>query len=661
MAIIPPHIVDDIMQNSLIEEVIGEFVQLKKSGANLKGLSPFTDEKTPSFVVSPAKQIFKCFSSGKGGTVVSFLMEKEHYSYPEALRWLAEKYGIQIPEDKPKTAQEIAEISERESLYIINDFAKEHFKNNLHKNDEGRDIAHTYLIERGYTNETIKKFELGYSINEKDYFTSIALKKGYKLNYLEKTGISKIKDKKNFDFFRGRIMFPIHSVSGRILGFGGRTLFTNKKIAKYFNSPESIIYNKSEILYGLYFSKSDIIKQDNCLLCEGYTDVISMYQSGIKNVVSSSGTSLTKEQIRLIKRYTNNITILYDGDNAGIKASFRGIDLILEEGLNVKVVLFPKGEDPDSYSKNISSEELQEYIKENQQDFISFKANILLETEKKDPLKKASLIKDLANSVALIPDQITRNVFIPELARRFNITEDVIWEEVNKSRNQTTNKTKFNRRFQPNSNFNNPVKKESEENNYIANSNIKDPEYFNEHDLIRILVLYGPMNLNFENIDDRKEKTTIEISVAEYICNSINEDELKFDNKTFSKMYKLVNNSLKENTFLKLSFFKNQSDQKIVQFISEVELNKHELSENWINKKNIFTNSEKDKLKQAVIGSVYSFKSSKVEKRIKAIQEKITQLDSTKNSELIELLSEQVALEEIKKTISNHLGRIIIH
>ncbi|MEJ6777477.1 MAG: DNA primase [Crocinitomicaceae bacterium] len=685
MAIIPPHIVDDIMQNSRIEEVIGEFVQLKRAGSNLKGLSPFTDEKTPSFVVSPAKQIFKCFSTGKGGTVVSFLMEKEHYSYPEALRWLAEKYGIQLPEDKPATAEELAAISERESLHIINEFAKDHFKNNLHKSDEGKKIALSYLVERGFRPDIIEKFQLGYSINKSDTFTSTALEKGYKLEYLEKVGVSKVKDNRSFDFFRGRVMFPIHSVTGRILGFGGRTLFTDKKIAKYFNSPESIIYNKSEILYGLHFSKSDIIKYDNCFLCEGYTDVISMYQAGIKNVVSSSGTSLTREQIRLVKRYTKNITILYDGDAAGIKASFRGIDLILEEGLNVKVVLFPEGEDPDSYSKAVSSSDLEDYINKNQQDFISFKAGILLETEENDPIKKATLIKDLAHSVSLIPDQITRNVFIPELAKRFNIKEEVIWNEVTKYRNEAATKEQKEARRRQNSHSN--TQSYSSQNNSASIDNrgsfdakfdpySHEPSPFkdtpdlpieilddhNEHDLMRILVLYGPMAINLEQIGEKGEKTLLETSVTEYICSSLDEDELSFDNPAFASMYQFINDSLEENTFLKPDFFKSQLDQKIVKFVSEIEMNKHELSHNWITKHSIFTNSEQDKLKEAVLGSIYSFKSSKVEKRIKEIQKNLIKLGPEITSEeLMELLSEQVALEQIKKAISVQLGRIIIH
>jgi DNA primase len=437
MSKIPSHTIDEIIQTARIEEVIGEFVSLKRAGSNLKGLSPFTDEKTPSFVVSPAKQIFKCFSTGKGGSVVTFLMEKEHFSYPEALRWLADKYNVQIPEETAPTADELAAKSERDSLYIINEFAKNHFMQNLHESEEGKAIGITYFEERGFRKDIIERFQLGYSINVSDDFTKAAIAKGYKLEYLQNVGLVKTKDDRNFDFFRGRVMFPIHSISGRVLGFGGRTLFTDKKIAKYFNSPESIIYNKSEILYGLFFAKGDIVKYDECLLCEGYTDVISMHQSGIQNVVSSSGTSLTKEQIKLVKRYTQNLTILYDGDAAGIKASFRGIDLILEEGMNVKVVLFPDGEDPDSFAKKTSTTELETFIKSHKQDFITFKASILLKDGEVDPLKKSELIREIVHSVSLIPDQITRSVYVREIAKQFDISETIISNELMRLRKNT--------------------------------------------------------------------------------------------------------------------------------------------------------------------------------------------------------------------------------
>ena len=662
MAIIPQHIVDDIMQTSRIEEVIGEFVQLKRSGSNLKGLSPFTDEKTPSFVVSPAKQIFKCFSSGKGGTVVSFLMEKEHYSYPESLRWLADKYGIPIPEDKPATPEELAAISERESLHIINEFARDHFCENLYKNEEGIKIGKTYFTERGFQADIIEKFQLGYCINKSDEFTKAALAKGYKTEYLEKVGLSKSKNDKHFDFFRGRVIFPIHSISGRILGFGGRTLFTEKKIAKYFNSPESIIYNKSEILYGLYFAKGDIIKYDNCFLCEGYTDVISMYQCGIQNVVSSSGTSLTKEQIRLVKRYTKNITILYDGDAAGIKASFRGIDLILEEGMNVKVVLFPDGEDPDSYAKSVSKLELEAYIKESMQDFISFKADTLVESGEKDPIKHAALIKEIIHSVSLIPDQITRNVYMQSIAERFEINEQVLSTELIRLRTDIRNKQLKSAERRESQNQNVPVNTVKHTTSLETRATQKnDTIDHNEYDLMRILVLYGSLPIVTEQINENGVQEKVETHVTDLICHELNIDELVFDRPVFNKMHQLIADSLAENILLKTSYFKRQEDQEIVQFVTEIELNKHELSNNWISKHKIFTNTEKDKLQHAVMGSIYSFKSSKVEKRISEIQTVLTDRGSDlEDQQLNDLLSEQVALEQVKKTISENLGRIVI-
>ena len=668
MAKIPPHIIDDIMQTARIEEVIGEFINLKRAGSNLKGLSPFTDEKTPSFVVSPAKQIFKCFSTGKGGTVVTFLMEKEHYSYPEALKWLADKYGIQLPEERPATPEELAEISERESLHIINEFARDHFVNNLHNVDEGKKIGLSYFIERGFRPEIVEKFQLGYCLNKSDDFTKTALDKGYKLEYLEKVGLTKTKDDRKFDFFRGRVIFPIHSVSGRVLGFGARTLLNDKKVAKYFNSPESVIYNKSQILYGLHFAKGDIIKYDNCFLCEGYTDVISMYQAGIQNVVSSSGTSLTREQIRLIKRYTQNITILYDGDAAGIKASFRGIDLILEEGLNVKVVLFPEGEDPDSFAKKSSTSELEEYIKEHQQDFISFKVDVLLETEGEDPIKRAQLIKDISHSVALIPDQITRNVFVPEVAKRFNIKEEVIWSEVSKQRNDAVTKQhqeSLRRR---------PVSQQPEEDPYAHEPNPmeigqsvegqkpkEEIRSHTEYDLMRILVMHGPLEIVIEQLNDKGKKEEIKTSVTELICHELDTDELTFKDPVFNKMHQMISSSLSENTFLKPEYFLQLDDQEIVKFVTEIQMSNHEISGNWVAKHKIFTNSERDKIKPAAYSSIFAFKAGRIEDRIQEIRGILKEKGSEiGDNELMDLLAEQVSLEKIKIAISEKMGRIVL-
>lgn len=654
---IPPHIVEDIMQTARIEEVIGEFVSLKKKGANYMGLSPFTDEKTPSFSVSPSKQIFKCFSTGKGGTVVSFLMEKEHYTYPEALRWLADKYGIVLPQEKAPTAEELAMVSERESLFIINDFARNHFVENLHETDEGKAIGLTYFEERGFRPDIVKKFELGYGLNVSDDFTKAALAKNYKLQYLETVGLTKSKDDRQFDFFRGRVMFPIHSISGRILGFGGRTLITDKKVAKYFNSPESPIYHKSDILYGLYFAKNDIIKYDNCFLCEGYTDVISMYQSGIQNVVSSSGTSLTREQIKLIRRYTQNITILYDGDNAGIKASFRGIDLILEEGMSVKVVLFPEGEDPDSFAKKNSTTVLEEYLKETAQDFVSFKSEILLKDSGNDPLKKAELIREVVSSVGLIPDTIIRSVYAKEIAEKFDISEEIVISEIAKTRSKTIEKQHQEAvRAIPVEPLVDFEKKSTPE---VLSPKV-DRFDSAEFTLIRTLIKYGVYAIEVPSQNDEGQDVKIETSIAELICYELEKDELTFDYPLFNRIHQIFTAGLAENTFYKPSYFLNNEDQELVRFVSEIETIEHELSPKWFEKHKIVTQGEKERLPFLTMSSIYAFKSYKIEKRIKEIQVELGTIDWNNSDIMTDLISEQIQLEQVKKALSLKLGRIIL-
>ena len=655
MSKIPSYTIDEIIQTARIEEVIGEFVSLKRAGSNLKGLSPFTDEKTASFVVSPAKQIFKCFSTGKGGSVVTFLMEKEHFSYPEALRWLADKYNVQIPEETAPTADELAAKSERDSLYIINEFAKNHFMQNLHESEEGKAIGITYFEERGFRKDIIERFQLGYSINVSDDFTKAAIAKGYKLEYLQNVGLVKTKDDRHFDFFRGRVMFPIHSISGRVLGFGGRTLFTDKKIAKYFNSPESIIYNKSEILYGLFFAKGDIVKYDECLLCEGYTDVISMHQSGIQNVVSSSGTSLTKEQVKLVKRYTQNLTILYDGDAAGIKASFRGIDLILEEGMNVKVVLFPDGEDPDSFAKKTSTTELETFIKTHKQDFITFKASILLKEGETDPLKKSELIKEIVHSVSLIPDQITRSVYVQEIARQFDISEAIISNELMRLR-----KNVIAKQIQEPELREVPLPQNTksvdltETTELIQNEN--ESNFLFEKELIRLLLKYGIREVHIPNaVDSEKSKT----SVIEFIHEELIKDELSFDFPLFAKIFSQFVEGLNENTLYSSSYFLRHEDQEIVSFVSDVESNEQELSNNWVNKHNIFTRLESDDLYSTVIFSVYNFKYNKVDLHLKQLKRRLIK-ETFEDDDLLLLLSEQMAYERVKKAFSEKLGRIIL-
>ena len=649
MSKIPPHIIDEIMQTSRIEDVIGSFVNLKRAGSSLKGLSPFTDEKTPSFVVSPAKQIFKCFSTGKGGTVVSFLMEKEHFSYPEALKWLANKYNIAIPEDRESTAEELAIMNERDSLYIINDFARSHFLKQMHESDEGKAIGLSYFEERGFRKDIIEKFQLGYCLNKGDDFTKAALEKGYKLEYLEKVGLVKSKDDRHFDFFRGRVMFPIHSVSGRVLGFGGRTLITDKKIAKYFNSPESLIYNKSEILYGLYFAKGDIIKYDNCFLCEGYTDVISLHQAGLVNVVASSGTSLTKDQIKLIRRYTQNITILYDGDSAGIKASFRGIDLILEEGMNVKVVLFPDGEDPDSFAKKSSTSELETYIKEHTQDFISFKADILLGESSNDPLKKAELIKDIVHSVSLIPNSITRSVYVQKIATVFGIEESVVSNELLRLRRSVISK-----QLDAPELLDIPVEKESSTTSQSTLTSENIQLDFHEFEVLRLMLKYGTLEI-VSKVGDEEIAT----SVIEFICQEITRDELSFQNELYSKIFSVFLDGLAENTLYTSSYFKRFENQEIVSFVSDIESNEYEISAMWLSKYKIEIRTELDQLYESVVEAIYHFKTKIIDQKIKEIQAELAKNETLSDEEMLFLLAEQMNYERVKKVFADKLGRII--
>ena len=660
MARILPITIDEIMQASRIEEVIGEFVQLKKAGSSLKGLSPFTDEKTPSFVVSPSKQIFKCFSTGKGGSVVTFLMEKEHYSYPEALKWLASKYNIILPEEEEPTAEELAKSTERDSLFIINDFAKNHFNERMLQSEEGKSIGLSYFIERGFRIDIIEKFQLGYSIDKSTDFTDSALKKGFKLEYLEKIGLVKSKENKQFDFFRGRVMFPIHSITGRVLGFGGRTLLADKKIAKYFNSPESIIYNKSDILYGLYFAKGDIVKYDNCYLVEGYTDVISMHQAGVTNVVSSSGTSLTQGQIKLIRRYTKNVTILYDGDTAGIKASFRGIDLLLEEGLNVRVVLFPDGDDPDSYAKKAGPVLLQEYIKSNTKDFLTFKAEALLTGSENDPLNRSKLIHDIVFSISLIPDDIIRSVYVKEIASRFDIEQQIIQKELTKLRNNALPKSKETVK-QP---VNDTPTYESTSDIIEDKKNIIEQEIpqenYAEFDLIRILVRYGACALEIEQLNEQGAKIKNEVSVAELICHELHRDSLTFTTPTFNTIHQLISEGITKNILYKSSYLLRSENQDIVKLVSKIETDHYEVSPNWLIK-NIDTEYEIDNLKQAVTDSLYVFKTNKIEQRIKEIRTEIQALSDSENiNELEDLIIEQMNLEKVKIAFAEKLGRIII-
>ena len=490
--------IDRVFETARVEEVIGEFVQLKRAGSNFKGLSPFSEERSPSFMVSPVKQIWKDFSTGKGGNAVSFLMEHEHYSYPEAIRYLAKKYNIEL-EETEQTDEQKQQADERESMFLVSEFARDYFQRILLEDNEGKAIGLSYFKERGFTDETIKKFQLGYALNDWDAFSSEALNKGYNLKYLESTGLTIVKQDllapngtKQFDRFKGRVLFPIHSMSGRVLGFGGRILTNDKKAAKYLNSPDSDIYHKGNILYGIYYAKQTIAKEDNCYLVEGYTDVISFHQKGVENVVASSGTALTENQIRLINRLTKNITILFDGDAAGIRASIRGIDLILEQGMNVRVLSFPDGDDPDSFAKKVSEQELKEYLQNNSQDFINFKVSLLMKDAQNDPVKKAGLIRDIVVSISKIPDRIQREVYIQECSRIMDISESVLFSELaqldKKEKREASGKQTYDKPSEPVLTKTPQLEKVNELKKY-------------ELEIIKILLLYGKKEVDFVDFE----------------------------------------------------------------------------------------------------------------------------------------------------------------
>ena len=528
--------IDNVFETARVEEVIGDFVVLKKSGSNFKGLSPFSDERSPSFMVSPAKQLWKDFSSGKGGSVISFLMEHEHFSYPEAIKYLANKYGIEV-EETERSDEEKEQATQKENLFIVSDYAKDYFNRTLLNIEEGKAIGLSYFKERGFTSETIQKFSLGYSLDKWGAFTDTAIKKGYQLEFLEKTGLTIVKGEKQFDRFKGRVIFPILSMSGRTLGFGGRILTNDKKAAKYLNSPESDIYHKSDVLYGIYQAKQAIAKEDNCYLVEGYTDVLQFNQTGITNVVSSSGTALTPNQIRLISRLTNNVTVLYDGDEAGLRASIRGIDLILEQGMNVKICTFPEGEDPDSFAKKNTLESLKLYLDDNATDFINFKAALLVSQTKNDPIKRAETVREILVSISKIPDDIKKEVYIQECARIMNIDESILYNTL--AQILKKDKNDLQKRQQKKSTPFDVVSSEKQPLKQI------DPQFELEKKIIELLLMYGVLEAEFEEMSievNEKGKITysseiVKSKVFEKIYLDLQEDETEFANEDFKDLY----------------------------------------------------------------------------------------------------------------------------
>ncbi len=644
--------IDQVFDTARVEEVIGDFVQLKKSGSNFKGLSPFSEERTPSFMVSPVKQIWKDFSTGKGGTSVSFLMEHEHFTYPEAIKYLARKYNIEIEETVQSDSDKEA-AGERESMYLVSEFARTYYQNTLLKTDPGKAIGLSYFKERGFTDETIKNFQLGYSTDAWSGLTDTALKKGYKLKYLESTGLTIVKETKQFDRFKGRVMFPIHSMSGRVLGFGGRILAKNEKAAKYLNSPESEIYHKSKVLYGIYYAKQTIAKEDNCYLVEGYTDVIQFYQKGVKNVVSSSGTALTPDQIRLINRLTKNITVLFDGDPAGIRAALRGIDLILEQGMNVKICTFPEGEDPDSFAKQNTLEELQTYLKENAKDFIAYKASLLMEEAQNDPVAKANLIRDMVTSISKVSDNIQREIYVRECSRIMDISEDVLFStlaQIGKKAQNDANKL-YNQKqkaFEVVKSTAAPIK--------------VDIQYELEQKIIEILLLYGNRKEAFEDLilkENEKgalelEPVIHEVKVFEKIFLDLQEDEMQFTNANFKTLYYTIIDSLNQTEDFVIESFVNHLDPVLASDVTNILMNEERYNlHNW-EKNNIFPKQKEGSIAQLVSETILTLRCYLIDRKVDEIKQ-----DTQDEVDHRALLEDVLNYSNLKMLLSRKLSRVL--
>jgi DNA primase len=659
--------IDKIFEAARVEEVVADYVSLKKRGANLIGCCPFHNEKTPSFYVSPAKGIYKCFGCGKGGHAINFIMEHDKLTYPDALRYLAKKYNIEITEEE-QTPEQIQHNNDRESLLVVSSYAQKHFSENLYNTDEGKSIGLGYFKERGLREDIIQKFQLGYSINQRTAFTEIAIATGYKTEYLVKSGLTieyrnepeinpeesgteiKATETKYVDRFWGRVMFPIHNQSGRVIAFGGRTLRNDKKTSKYVNSPETEIYHKSDVLYGLYHSKVAIQKEKFCFLVEGYMDVIAMHQAGVENVVASSGTALTAGQIKLIQRFTNDIIISYDGDQAGINAALKGIDLLLEEGMNVKVLLFPDGDDPDSYSKKVSTQDLKDFIVNNAQNFISYKASILTKGTNNDPLKKAEAIKKIVESIALIPDAIYRSVYVKECGRIMDVDEQILLSELNKIRNKNFN----DKRNQPTPEYQGSaieeVVREEKREHTIA-----DAEY-QERDIIRLLINFGSHPISIDSEDEGGKPVQMEVTTAYLIIHELQSDNIVLENLLYNSMFNEFVQHVEKGIVPDTGYFISHENIALSSLTIDLISSPYTLS-NW-EEHGIYPTKEEDILKQSIYGAVYSLKSRKLEMMIHNIQKKLK--ENPPEEQLIPLLQTHQSLLEAYKAFNNLLGRIIV-
>ena len=657
--------VDRILQAARIEEVVGDFVHLKRRGTSLIGNCPFHNEKTPSFNVSVNKGIYKCFGCGKGGDSVRFIMDHENASYPEALRFLANKYSIAIEEIEASPEQQEAD-NRREGLFIISTFASKFFVDTMWETSPGQTIGLGYFKERGFRDDIIKKFELGYSPDSWDALIEKATNNGFNQEYLEATGLAIRNDKgKLYDRFRGRVMFPIHNISGRIIGFGGRTLVTDKKVPKYVNSPESEIYHKSNVLYGLFQAKKAIRDLDNCYLVEGYADVLSVHQAGVENVVASSGTSLTTEQIRLISRFTKNVTILYDGDAAGIKASLRGLDMILEEGLDVKVVLFPDGHDPDSYVMQFGSAAFKTHVEKNQKDFILYKTNILLKDAANDPIKKAGVIHDVVESIAKIPDQIKASVFIRECSFLLQIEERILIAELNKLRLGKIKKDNrqeggsVQQQYQPAPNYNNPDQLPPPDQYppdelpppdeiLFATEKAVESEDLQEKEIIRLLLNYGHELVNWDGITD--------MYIAPYIISNLT--DVTFESPVCLKILEEYNSVMEKGELPTSQDFIQHKDSDVADMAITMLTSPYALSHNWQESRKIYVKDETHNMRATILGGIFHLKKKKVDKILKNIREEI-QRETDEDNQAI-LLQRYMRVKEVEKGISIYLGSVVV-
>ncbi|RZK53592.1 MAG: DNA primase [Pedobacter sp.] len=645
--------IDKIMETARIEEVVGDFVHLKKRGTSLIGNCPFHGEKTPSFHVSVNKGIYKCFGCGKGGDSVRFVMDHEKYSYPEALKFLANKYNIEV-EETVESVQDVEAQNARESLYIVSAFAANFFEDQLWNGSEGKAIGLSYFKERGFREDIIKKFNLGYSPDVWDALTLDAVKNKHAEEYLEKTGLAIRNDKgKLYDRFRGRVMFPIHNFTGRVIGFGGRTLKTDKNVPKYVNSPESDIYHKSNVLYGLFHAKKAIRDLDNCYLVEGYADVLSVHQANIENVVASSGTSLTIEQIRLIGRFTQNVTILYDGDAAGIKASLRGLDMILEEGLNVKVVSFPQGDDPDSYMHKVGAGAFKTYVEENRKDFILYKANILLADAGNDPIKRAGIIRDIVESIAKIPDNIKASVFIRECSSLLQIEERVLLSELNTMRAAKLKKANTPSRSQPSQHpdmppdnlFDDQASPAGE--TLVTETKVANDD-LQEQEIVRLLLAFGHELVSWDKIDN--------MYIGSFIMQNLT--DVTFENKLCKKIIDHYRIEIENGQLPTANQFIKSQDRDIADLAITLSTSPYSLSENWYNKHNIYVRDETVNLKATILGGLYHLKKRKVDRiLIDLLQEIKTETDATNQDILLQRYS---FIKNVEREINKFLGSVIV-